>query len=212
MTTEDPCVTCRCNMGRLTCAKKACPVLHCPVSRIVQGAGECCPRCKGKHTITLSTTPIPTKRTQLTIQKTITHYRKRQVHATATRRLHAGHDPAQFRLAVLPGRVHSLLVQQHGHQLRQGDLSRARVQQRVPDQASRPMLSPVSAGRGEPGLLHLRRQNLRGEYHCRAHCAPALHRRGLTDLSHCLFVAACMIHACLLFLRLWMRWDLFRQY
>ncbi|XP_011501241.1 PREDICTED: BMP-binding endothelial regulator protein [Ceratosolen solmsi marchali] len=47
MTTEDPCVTCRCNMGRLTCAKKACPVLHCPVSRIVQEPGECCPRCPG---------------------------------------------------------------------------------------------------------------------------------------------------------------------
>ncbi|XP_043270107.1 BMP-binding endothelial regulator protein isoform X2 [Venturia canescens] len=34
-TTEDPCVTCRCNMGRLTCAKKACPVLHCPASSLV---------------------------------------------------------------------------------------------------------------------------------------------------------------------------------
>ncbi|XP_058789395.1 protein PTHB1-like isoform X2 [Phymastichus coffea] len=46
-TTEDPCVACRCNKGRLTCAKKACPVLHCPVSRIVHEPGECCPRCKG---------------------------------------------------------------------------------------------------------------------------------------------------------------------
>lgn len=46
-TTEDPCVTCRCNMGRLTCAKKACPVLHCPASSLVHEPGECCPICKG---------------------------------------------------------------------------------------------------------------------------------------------------------------------
>lgn len=46
-TTEDPCVTCRCNGGRLTCAKQACPVLHCPSSRIVHDPGECCPRCRG---------------------------------------------------------------------------------------------------------------------------------------------------------------------
>lgn len=47
-TTEDPCVTCRCNAaGRLTCAKQACPVLHCPGSKIVHDSGECCPRCKG---------------------------------------------------------------------------------------------------------------------------------------------------------------------
>lgn len=46
-TTEDPCVTCRCNAGRLICAKRACPVLHCPSSRIVRDPGECCPRCKG---------------------------------------------------------------------------------------------------------------------------------------------------------------------
>ncbi|PBC32458.1 Kielin/chordin protein [Apis cerana cerana] len=46
-TTEDPCVTCRCNGARLTCAKQACPVLHCLGSRIVHDPGECCPRCKG---------------------------------------------------------------------------------------------------------------------------------------------------------------------
>lgn len=46
-TTEDPCVTCRCNAARLICAKQACPVLHCPSSRIVHDPGECCPRCKG---------------------------------------------------------------------------------------------------------------------------------------------------------------------
>lgn len=47
-TTEDPCVTCRCNMGRLTCAKQACPVQHCPASRIVHEPGECCAHCTGK--------------------------------------------------------------------------------------------------------------------------------------------------------------------
>ncbi|CAL7941622.1 unnamed protein product [Xylocopa violacea] len=46
-TTEDPCVTCRCNAGRLICAKQACPVLHCPSSRIVHDPGKCCPHCKG---------------------------------------------------------------------------------------------------------------------------------------------------------------------
>lgn len=59
-------------------------------------------------------------------------------------------------------------MQQLGDQLRQGDLPGPRVQQRVPDEAAGPLLSPVSAGRGEPRLLHLCRQDLRGEYHCRA--------------------------------------------
>lgn len=49
-TTEDPCVTCRCNGARLTCAKQACPVLHCLGSRIVHDPGECCPRCKAGDT------------------------------------------------------------------------------------------------------------------------------------------------------------------
>ncbi|XP_014213427.1 BMP-binding endothelial regulator protein [Copidosoma floridanum] len=47
MTAEDPCVTCKCNNGRLTCMKKACPVFHCPLSKIVHQPGECCPRCLG---------------------------------------------------------------------------------------------------------------------------------------------------------------------
>ncbi|KAJ8675657.1 hypothetical protein QAD02_011443 [Eretmocerus hayati] len=47
ITTEDPCVTCKCNKGRLDCAKKACPVLHCPLSKIRHDPGECCPKCKG---------------------------------------------------------------------------------------------------------------------------------------------------------------------
>lgn len=47
VTIEDPCVTCRCKMGRLTCTKQACPVLHCPASKIEQDKDECCPRCTG---------------------------------------------------------------------------------------------------------------------------------------------------------------------
>ncbi|RLU25530.1 hypothetical protein DMN91_001686 [Ooceraea biroi] len=46
-TTEDPCVTCRCNDGRLTCAKQACPALNCLTSKIVHDPGECCPHCRG---------------------------------------------------------------------------------------------------------------------------------------------------------------------
>ncbi|XP_012224763.1 BMP-binding endothelial regulator protein isoform X2 [Linepithema humile] len=46
-TTEDPCVTCRCNKGDLICAKQACPVLNCPSPMIVQDDGKCCPRCQG---------------------------------------------------------------------------------------------------------------------------------------------------------------------
>ncbi|XP_015182767.1 PREDICTED: BMP-binding endothelial regulator protein isoform X1 [Polistes dominula] len=46
-TIEDPCVTCQCNSSRLNCSKHACPVLHCPASRIFHEPGECCPRCKG---------------------------------------------------------------------------------------------------------------------------------------------------------------------
>lgn len=44
---EDPCVTCKCKSNRLTCAKQACPVLHCPLSKVVHDPRECCPRCKG---------------------------------------------------------------------------------------------------------------------------------------------------------------------
>ncbi|GAB1861165.1 BMP-binding endothelial regulator protein [Camponotus japonicus] len=46
-TTEDPCVTCRCNNNKLICAKLACPILSCPTSRIVHDPGKCCPRCRG---------------------------------------------------------------------------------------------------------------------------------------------------------------------
>ncbi|KAL6264674.1 hypothetical protein P5V15_004774 [Pogonomyrmex californicus] len=46
-TAEDPCVTCKCNKGRLTCAKQACPVVNCPPTKIINEPGECCPRCRG---------------------------------------------------------------------------------------------------------------------------------------------------------------------
>ncbi|CAG9862376.1 unnamed protein product [Phyllotreta striolata] len=44
---DDPCLKCRCNGGRMVCAKKACPVLQCTPVRQFHPPGECCPRCKG---------------------------------------------------------------------------------------------------------------------------------------------------------------------
>lgn len=47
-TTEDPCVTCKCNNNKqLTCAKLACPILNCPNAKIVRDPGKCCPHCIG---------------------------------------------------------------------------------------------------------------------------------------------------------------------
>lgn len=49
-TTEDPCVTCKCNNNKqLTCAKLACPILNCPNAKIVRDPGKCCPHCIGKE-------------------------------------------------------------------------------------------------------------------------------------------------------------------
>ncbi|XP_020711309.2 BMP-binding endothelial regulator protein [Athalia rosae] len=48
-TTEDPCLTCRCESGSLNCAKQACPVLHCPQSRMFTEPGNCCPQCRGNR-------------------------------------------------------------------------------------------------------------------------------------------------------------------
>jgi BMP-binding endothelial regulator protein len=42
---EDPCVKCQCSGKRLTCTKKACPVLQCPITKQAKAPGECCPRC-----------------------------------------------------------------------------------------------------------------------------------------------------------------------
>lgn len=48
---EDPCLKCHCTEKRLTCIKKACPVLQCPQTKQVKGIGECCPRCNEKREI-----------------------------------------------------------------------------------------------------------------------------------------------------------------
>ncbi|GBP55686.1 hypothetical protein EVAR_18977_1 [Eumeta japonica] len=42
---EEPCLSCRCARGGLSCAKRACPVLPCPPSQQLLPPGECCPRC-----------------------------------------------------------------------------------------------------------------------------------------------------------------------
>lgn len=49
---EDPCLKCFCSNKRLTCMKKACPVLQCPLSKQVKLPGECCPKCSEKRMIT----------------------------------------------------------------------------------------------------------------------------------------------------------------
>lgn len=48
---EDPCLKCSCSSRRLTCVKKACPVLQCPPSKQIKLPGECCPKCSEKRTI-----------------------------------------------------------------------------------------------------------------------------------------------------------------
>lgn len=42
---DDPCVKCSCTDKRLTCMKKACPVLQCPISKQKKKPGQCCPTC-----------------------------------------------------------------------------------------------------------------------------------------------------------------------
>ncbi|XP_045785735.1 BMP-binding endothelial regulator protein [Maniola jurtina] len=42
---EEPCLSCRCVRGALSCTKRACPVLPCAVSQQYTPPGECCPRC-----------------------------------------------------------------------------------------------------------------------------------------------------------------------
>lgn len=51
VTSDDPCLKCRCNRGLMTCSKKACPVLQCPPSRQDHPRGECCPRCTGTRSL-----------------------------------------------------------------------------------------------------------------------------------------------------------------
>lgn len=51
---EDPCLKCSClssDIGdkRLTCAKRACPILQCPILKQIRPPGECCHRCAEKR-------------------------------------------------------------------------------------------------------------------------------------------------------------------
>lgn len=57
VTSDDPCLKCRCKKGLMTCSKKACPVLQCPINKQVHEKGECCPRCREKRAFL----PIPDK-------------------------------------------------------------------------------------------------------------------------------------------------------
>ncbi|XP_014245545.1 BMP-binding endothelial regulator protein [Cimex lectularius] len=51
---EDPCLKCHCSNGKVSCAKKACPVVHCsPSSVLPPGPGECCPSCQGSRKLML---------------------------------------------------------------------------------------------------------------------------------------------------------------
>ncbi|XP_067632565.1 BMP-binding endothelial regulator protein [Eurosta solidaginis] len=42
---DDRCMVCQCSKNKLTCAKKTCPILLCPISKQTQNPNECCPRC-----------------------------------------------------------------------------------------------------------------------------------------------------------------------
>ncbi|XP_049307049.1 BMP-binding endothelial regulator protein [Bactrocera dorsalis] len=42
---DDRCMVCQCSQNELTCAKKTCPILQCPISKQTQNPNECCPRC-----------------------------------------------------------------------------------------------------------------------------------------------------------------------
>ncbi|KAK8735832.1 hypothetical protein OTU49_005332 [Cherax quadricarinatus] len=45
----DPCVRCVCTAGKLSCEKKACPVLSCPAAKQVLLADSCCKTCLGSR-------------------------------------------------------------------------------------------------------------------------------------------------------------------
>lgn len=51
VTSDDPCLKCRCSPRGMTCSKKACPVLQCSERRQYHPPGECCPRCTGTRTL-----------------------------------------------------------------------------------------------------------------------------------------------------------------
>lgn len=41
----DPCTTCTCNNGYITCERRTCPVLNCSQEFQVMHENECCPSC-----------------------------------------------------------------------------------------------------------------------------------------------------------------------
>lgn len=45
----DICTKCTCVSGQLSCAKRSCPVLNCPESKIIKDENDCCPRCTGSN-------------------------------------------------------------------------------------------------------------------------------------------------------------------
>lgn len=49
VTSDDPCLKCRCSKGKMICSKKACPVLQCSHKYQHQAPGECCPKCFSKR-------------------------------------------------------------------------------------------------------------------------------------------------------------------
>ncbi|XP_074649102.1 BMP-binding endothelial regulator protein-like [Tubulanus polymorphus] len=50
----EKCTTCKCQSGELTCIRKVCPVLNCPQKYQVHEENECCPICKGKEAVSVS--------------------------------------------------------------------------------------------------------------------------------------------------------------
>ncbi|XP_039481196.1 BMP-binding endothelial regulator protein [Drosophila santomea] len=54
---DDRCLVCQCRGNQLTCSKKTCPVLPCPMSKQIKRPDECCPRCPQNH----SFLPVPGK-------------------------------------------------------------------------------------------------------------------------------------------------------
>uniref|UniRef100_A0A6P7FZM5 BMP-binding endothelial regulator protein-like n=1 Tax=Diabrotica virgifera virgifera TaxID=50390 RepID=A0A6P7FZM5_DIAVI len=51
VTSDDPCLQCRCTGKKMVCSKKACPVLQCVQQRQIHPMGECCPRCQGTRAL-----------------------------------------------------------------------------------------------------------------------------------------------------------------
>ncbi|XP_063931297.1 BMP-binding endothelial regulator protein [Zophobas morio] len=48
---DDHCLKCRCNKGKMTCSKQACPVLQCTARSQYHPPGECCPVCRGTRAV-----------------------------------------------------------------------------------------------------------------------------------------------------------------